>query len=72
MCKRGEKFINDFTFSLEQIHEAVRRFFRESADLVIFKDALEYRLRVVDYAIDHGGDLPSEEKTFDFTRRAFD
>lgn len=71
VCKRGEKFIEDFTFALEQIHEAVKRFYRESADLVRFKDALEYRLRVIDYTIAHGGALPSEEKTFDFsTRRA--
>ncbi|MCL4519239.1 MAG: hypothetical protein M1587_08595 [Thaumarchaeota archaeon] len=71
VCKQGEKFIEDFTFALEQIHEAVKRFFRESADLVKFKEALEYRLRIINYAIDHGGALPSEEKTFDFsTRRA--
>ena len=71
VCKHGDKFIDDFTFALEQIHEAVKRFFRESADLVRFKDALEYRLRIIDYAIDHGGALPSEEKTLDFsTRRA--
>ena len=33
VCKQGEKFIDDFTFALEQIHDAVKRFFRESADL---------------------------------------
>ena len=71
VCKQGDKFIDDFTFALEQIHEAVKRFFRESADLVRFKDALEYRLRIIDYAIDHGGAFPSEEKAFDYsTRRA--
>ena len=71
VCKHGEKFIDDFTIALEQIHKAVKRFFRESSDLVRFKDALEYRLRIIDYTIDHGGALPSEEKTFDFhTRRA--
>ena len=49
----------------------MKRYFRESADLVRFKDALEYRLRIIDYTIDHGGALPSEEKTFDYsTRRA--
>ena len=71
VCKHGEKFIDDFTFALEQIHEAVKRFFRESGDLVKFRDALEYRLRIIDYTIDHAGALPSEEKIFDFsTRRA--
>ena len=71
VCKHGEKFIEDFTFALEQIHEAVKRFFRESGDLVKFRDALEYRLRIIDYTIDHAGALPSEEKIFDFsTRRA--
>ena len=69
VCKHGEKFIEDFNFALEQIQEAVKRFFRESADLVKFKDALEYRLRIINYAIDHGGALPSEEKTFDFHTR---
>ena len=69
VCKHGEKFINDFTFALEQIHEAVKRYFRESADLVRFKDALEYRLRIIDYTIDHGGALPSEEKSFDYSAR---
>ena len=48
VCKHGEKFIDEFTFALEQIHEAVKRFFRESADLVRFKDALEYGLRIID------------------------
>jgi hypothetical protein len=34
VCKHGEKFINDFTFALEEIHESVKRYFREPADLV--------------------------------------
>ena len=71
VCAHGEKFIDDFTFALEQIHEAVKRYFRESADLVRFKDALEYRLHIIDYTIDHGGALPPEERTFEYrTRRA--
>lgn len=71
VCAHGEKFIDDFTFALEQIHEAVKRYFRESEDLVRFKDTLEYRLHIIDYTIDHAGALPSEEKIFDYsTRRA--
>ena len=61
----GEKFMQDFGFAVGEIHAAMKRCDQNSISPVVFKDALEYRVKLIAYTIDHGGTLLTDGKAFD-------